>query len=582
MFVDNRSKVVFFGVFVAAALSLFGALFGAQNASAMTELTPPAKCFEWVSGRDNQINYKGGDVDCKVKADDMLVIPETIDGVKVETIDGFNFNLAGNIGGIGLKFPKSLKVLGYYAINRRSLGEGTSLTKVELNEGLQKINGGAFDYHRLTELTIPDSVTEIGPEAFSGNNITRLKLSPNIKSIDILAFAGNKLTSLEIPEGVRTIDEMAFHKNQLSNLKLPNSLVEVGRGAFAGNKIESVSLPGTTKVGDYAFICNSINSVNFSSKLKSIGRGAFAGNILKEVAVPDSVTEFLTNNEYNQQSAGIHPFALQGHSCIGMYDAGEVGYFPPSDFEKIAEPRYLAIRTSPDTAKRLKLTSGCDGYQPLNRDMSGAFVGRFDMIKADIACRSAHLINPVKLTLKHTNAMGSQVENSTSSIGIKSDGTQIDSYLLKDGPSLDIPRYNAGVTDEEYNNLSSEDEEAMLQKAQESFAQRRRELEKTVSTAFYQVGDKITYTPPAVSGYDNPRPIEITLASSGENDADVHTVIYLKEGSQANSQPSRHGIAPISTKVVGNKLAETGDSLLVYLIGAGLLLVTGTALLIKR
>ena len=136
-----------------------------------------------------------------------VIIPSTIDGLPVTTIESNAFN---NKGLTSVIIPSSViyirgEVAGY----------------------------GAFENNRLTSITIPNSVTVIG----------------------VSAFQNNQLTSVVIPSSVTTIGRYAFSNNQLTSVTLNEGLIEIGggghgAGAFSNNQLTSVAIPSSvTTIG---------------------------------------------------------------------------------------------------------------------------------------------------------------------------------------------------------------------------------------------------------------------------------------------------------------------------------------------
>ena len=99
----------------------------------------------------------------------------------------------------------------------------SSITEVEIAEGVTSIGNDAFDYcEKLTSVTIPNSVTSIGESAF-------------------------------------------FRCDKLSSIVIPNSVVKIGNSAFAYcTSLTEVSIPaGTTDISGAVFRgCEKLTSIN--------------------------------------------------------------------------------------------------------------------------------------------------------------------------------------------------------------------------------------------------------------------------------------------------------------------------------
>jgi len=117
-----------------------------------------------------------------------VVIPETIDGLKVTELDEESF------------------ALNY--LNNYSKPTGiVTIYKVVLPSTLIKIGEGAFNKQPLTSISFPASLRRIGSSAFSGN----------------------KFTSVVIPNGVTFVGQSAFKSDTITSVVIPPSLVNYNR-----------------------------------------------------------------------------------------------------------------------------------------------------------------------------------------------------------------------------------------------------------------------------------------------------------------------------------------------------------------
>ena len=122
-----------------------------------------------------------------------LVIPETIQGVPVASIDGF----ANNEKIKSVVIPSSVKVICYQAFKNC-----TALEKVTLPEGLLFIEDGAFGKTALTSVTVPKSLLYIGYAAFGSDNLSEINIPDDAAFIGTneyaelsKAFYGSKIDS---------------------------------------------------------------------------------------------------------------------------------------------------------------------------------------------------------------------------------------------------------------------------------------------------------------------------------------------------------------------------------------------------
>ena len=176
-----------------------------------------------------------------------LVIPETIDGVKVK--------------GIGIKAF-------YYSSYKPTIK--TQIKNITFPDGLEYIGEYSFQGNLFENIVIPDTVTKIEQRAFWGNQISNLSLPANLKTIGNDAFEKNMLSSINLPNGLESIGSNAFKDNMLTSINLPEGLKKIGAGAFTFNAIDSIEIPDS--VNDLPVKGNSVfwrsNTKNSDSKQK--------------------------------------------------------------------------------------------------------------------------------------------------------------------------------------------------------------------------------------------------------------------------------------------------------------------------
>ena len=172
----------------------------------------------------NDLTYTttGGEVtitDCDEAATGELVIPDTIEGNPVTSIEGSTFWGCSSLTNITI--PDGVTRIGAAAFLRCS-----SLTSITIPESVTSIEGSTFAYcTSLTSITIPDSVTSIGDYAFyKCSSLTSITIPDNVISIGINAFRDcTSLTSIAIGNGVASIGEGAFNGcSILTDVTLPS------------------------------------------------------------------------------------------------------------------------------------------------------------------------------------------------------------------------------------------------------------------------------------------------------------------------------------------------------------------------
>ena len=198
----------------------------------------------------------------------------------VELIGNAAFAECVNLREISLS--SSLKEIGYNAF------WGTSLSSLNLPEGLKMIGDGALAHVKIKELTIP-STFEVCYGAFRYNQIEKFcgkyasddgmcVIYDGICGVELVAFAnGNSINEYSIPEGVEIIQNYAFAENKsLQKLSIPSSVIVIGASAFECSHIEYF-------YGPYA-------SRDNKCILKDGTIVAFAGEGVTEYITPEEAT----------------------------------------------------------------------------------------------------------------------------------------------------------------------------------------------------------------------------------------------------------------------------------------------------
>lgn len=154
-----------FAMLAGLALALMAVIsFTGCNGKGGSAKAAPESDFEFRLSEDGTFieitKYKGNAKN--------LVIPETIQGVPVEVIDGFEDNMKIK----SVVIPSSVKVIRQYAF-----GGCESLEKVTLPEGLFLIDDAAFSFTGLTSVTLPKSLEYLKSKAFGNcNNLSEINI----------------------------------------------------------------------------------------------------------------------------------------------------------------------------------------------------------------------------------------------------------------------------------------------------------------------------------------------------------------------------------------------------------------------
>lgn len=210
----------------------------------------------------------------------------------LESIGGHCFEGCVSLDGT-LKTPSTLKHIGQNAFY------DSSLTTLELNEGLENIDEYAFLSCNLQgEVVIPNSC-QLNEGIFSGNvRLERVVLPSDLEHIPPCLFSGCfELREADIPESVKVIGKEAFNRClNLREVNLPEGLDSIKSQAFAGCRhIRTLILPSTLQwIGSGAFeIWNDLQDIY----CKAVIPPTLEGGALEEggvfAGVPAPVTVYI-------------------------------------------------------------------------------------------------------------------------------------------------------------------------------------------------------------------------------------------------------------------------------------------------
>lgn len=173
-------------------------------------------------------------------------------GLRYEIVDENNASVIGHNG----LFDSSVTIPDNYC--------GVPITKIE---------NGAFNNSKITNITIPNSLKSIGEDAF---------------------WSCTYLTSITLPDSVTSIGLNAFHDTFWYNNQ-PDGLVYVGKIAYKykGTMPSNTSIvikDGTLGIANYAFSFSNLTSITIPNSVRSIGDGAFQHCNLTNITIPNGVT----------------------------------------------------------------------------------------------------------------------------------------------------------------------------------------------------------------------------------------------------------------------------------------------------
>lgn len=211
------------------------------------------------------------------------VIPDEISyngkTYKVTSVCGWDPGISsGTTHGWGnvskLVFGKNIKTINQYAFYMRNSNSGNDLNldEIELNEGLETINNGAFKHSKIREIKLPQTLKNIGNEAFLGIRIHEIKLPTSLVSIGENAFSYSYISGvLDIPNSVETIGKYAFLQSKIESVFIGKSVKDIGTMAFYDcPRLKYVSFLGNSidaiKKGTFSE-CDNIEKINALTEL---------------------------------------------------------------------------------------------------------------------------------------------------------------------------------------------------------------------------------------------------------------------------------------------------------------------------
>jgi len=290
-----------------------------------------------------------------------LVIPETLDGYTVSTLDKY-FSLSKPAKElISITIPDTLTTIEPDAFsftpklkniiiskNHPTLAfidgvlynkehksilrylQSNTAQHFDVPDGIKLIEEGAFFRSQLISVNIPGSVEQINSEGFNQcHSLKELNMAEGLRIIEsAVIFNCRSLETVTFPASVTDIGEYNCTDNLREIRVSPaNPVIKVIDGALINqrdglliafpdqNGAETYTVPeGIIRIGNRAFDENKhIVKINFPESLTSIGENAFLScSNLTEIIMPDSITELgmsafdcCTNVSHLHISAGL-------------------------------------------------------------------------------------------------------------------------------------------------------------------------------------------------------------------------------------------------------------------------------------
>lgn len=261
-------------------------------------------------------------------SDEIVVIPESVNGLRITSIGDFAFynnetlkavRLADSIETAGmLVFDNNTNLqVAVFGSGMRETGSNTfyeceALQQVVLNDGLEVIENSCFyGCTSLETIHIPNSVKEIVFLAFSGcTSLKEIILPEGIEYVSGSLFENcSSLASVYIPDSVTSISHLAFTGcSSLETVFIPGNVTSIGEGAFDGcTSLKEICIPeGVQGIPEYTFrACESLQSVEISSTVFRIDDGAFQNcKSLTSIEIPVSVV-YMAEDAFDSCGEGI-------------------------------------------------------------------------------------------------------------------------------------------------------------------------------------------------------------------------------------------------------------------------------------
>ena len=162
-------------------------------------------------------------------------------GYTVTALSGYGFNSCSNLR--GLTIPATVTTIGRSAFSTSKVFESIEVNGE--NSVYSSAEGVLFNKDKTELLTcpagikgdysVPASVRNIGADAFMSSSLSRVELQEGLKTIGNSAFFAAALTEITLPETLTTISSYAFQScHNIETVTIPASVAEIGSAAFDG------------------------------------------------------------------------------------------------------------------------------------------------------------------------------------------------------------------------------------------------------------------------------------------------------------------------------------------------------------
>ena len=254
--------------------------------------------------------------------DEIVVIPNQVDGKDVVSIDFFALNIenarevilpdtlkniySNNFSSLSNLEKIDMKNTKIECLEDEIFSNCSSLKEVILPDNLKLIKRSFLNCKNLLSVKIPDNVTEM-EEPFIDSHIENFNIGKNVTKINFgSSFSYDKL---EIDKGNHNFLEKnncIFDKlgrillvapKKIKTLTLPEEIEYIAAGVFCGAEIETLDLKNATQVGDKAFEDAKIDNL-IANKLIKVANNSFKGLHTKNIELGSIIylSEYMFSN----------------------------------------------------------------------------------------------------------------------------------------------------------------------------------------------------------------------------------------------------------------------------------------------
>ena len=223
-------------------------------------------------------------------SDEIVVIPETINGLRIIEMADFAFWNNETLKAVCL--ADSIETAGMYAFQNN-----TNLEVAVYGSGMRETGSGTFhNCESLYQVVLNDGIEVIEGSCFYGcTALETIHIPDSVKEVVYLAFSGcTSLKEIKLPEGIEYVSGSLFVDcTSLKSVYIPDSVTSISQSAFMGcTSLESIEIPAAvTTIFENAFTgCTSLKEIRLPEGMQGITEGCFQScESLQRVVIPDTV-----------------------------------------------------------------------------------------------------------------------------------------------------------------------------------------------------------------------------------------------------------------------------------------------------